>query len=73
VGVVAGCSIDSARKASQGHLYHWRGNPVIAMEGGSFPRVVHIDPAWQWCSPPFNVQAADLVPMPMRYYGGNVP
>jgi hypothetical protein len=43
------------------------------MESGAFPRVVYIDPTWQWCSQPFNVQAADLTPMPMKYFHGEVP
>lgn len=73
MGLVAGRSEHRPGECKQGHLYHWRGNPVIALEGGSFPRVVHIDPGWQWCSPPFNVAGTELVPMPMRYFHGQVP
>ena len=59
--------------ARQGHVYQWNGNRVVALEGGDFPRVCVIDPAWQWISPPVNVDAAELQPLPMKYYGGSVP
>lgn len=66
LGLVAG-------GARQGHAYSWRGNKVIAMESGAFPRVSYIDPAWQWCSPPFHVKAEELTPEPMAYFHGEVP
>lgn len=59
--------------ARQGHAYSWRGNRVIAMESGAFPRVSYIDPAWQSCSPPFHVKAEELTPEPMAYFHGEVP
>jgi hypothetical protein len=62
-----------AAVAIQGHLYSWRGNKVIAVEHGELPKVVYIDPAWQWCSPAFHVKASELVPMAMRYFHNEVP
>ena len=60
-------------EARQGHLYDWRGRDVIAMEGGTFPRVSYIDPTWSWCSPPFHVSATELTQQPMVYFHGEVP
>jgi hypothetical protein len=59
--------------ARQGHIYEWRGNTVLAFEGGELPRVVYIDPSWSWCSQPFHVKASELSPLPMKYFHGEVP
>lgn len=63
-----GCS-----EARQGHLYDHNGNDVIALSSGAIARVVYIDPTWEWCSPPFHVDATELVPLPMKYYHGEIP
>ena len=59
--------------ARQGHLYQWQGRDVIAMESGAFPKVAYIDVNWSWVSQSFHVKAADLVPQPMKYFGGSIP
>lgn len=45
---------------------------MIALDGGQFPKVVAIREGWP-SGEPFNVDALDLTPLPMRYYGGEVP
>jgi hypothetical protein len=46
---------------------------VLALESGSFVRVIYIDPTQTFCSPPYFAKASDLIPQPMRYYHGEVP
>ena len=73
MGLVAGRSEHRPGEARQGHAYTWKGVRVIALEGGAFPRVVYVYSTVPWVSQPFNVQGAELVPMPMRYFHGQVP
>lgn len=72
LGMAAG---SAEHRARQGHryLHAKQGIDVIALESGDFVRVIYIDPAWQWCSPPFFASAADLIPRPMAYYHGEIP
>ncbi|MFM9928194.1 hypothetical protein VLK31_34850 [Variovorax sp. H27-G14] len=46
---------------------------MIAMNSGEVASVSYICPEWEWCSPPFVVDAAELVPLPMRYFHNEVP
>lgn len=63
-------------KAAAGHKYQLGADEVIALDYSDYPRVVKIqaDPSgFIWTSIPFNVDAKDLVALPMRYHGGEVP
>lgn len=63
-------------KAAAGHKYQLGHDEVIALDYSDYPRVVKIqvDPSgFIWTSIPFSVDAKDLVPLPMRYHGGQVP
>lgn len=59
--------------AQQGHTYDYQGGIVLVMEPGENPMVSYIDPSWEWCSPPFRVDGAELSPRPMKYFHGEVP
>lgn len=63
-------------KAAAGQKYMLGKDEVIALEYSDYPRVIKIqaDPSgYIWTSIPFNVDAKDLAPLPMRYHGGEVP
>ncbi len=46
---------------------------MISLNSGPVARVVYVDPTWEWCSPPILVDAAELTPLPMRYFHNQVP
>lgn len=55
----------------QGHAYDWRGLKVIALQNGVEGMVgVVLD---GWFSDRRFVRAKDLVPLPMKYFHGQVP
>ena len=53
--------------AVQGHLYNYNGHRVIAMRSGARVPVEHVSPITEFAN------AVDLVPLPMRYHGGELP
>lgn len=60
-------------QAQQGHRYLWCGvDEVLALDSGQRVRVAVID-SGQWLGPEYVVDAADLTPLPMRYFGDRVP
>lgn len=59
--------------AVAGHKYRWQEVDVICLRGGQRARVVIIPDVGIWYGGPFEVHAADLVALPMRYHGGEVP
>ena len=62
------------RALQQGHLYRHGDIRVLAMESGPVARVREVlgDDA-PWMGPPYVVQAAWLMPLPMKYFRGEVP
>jgi len=58
-------------KATQGHRYSLQGVRVIALDSGETVRVGEWDE--YWFSSIRTVSAADLIPQPMKYFGGGVP
>lgn len=44
---------------------------MIALQSGAAVRVAEIEDGW--LGRPYNVHAAILAPLPMRYYGNEVP
>lgn len=56
--------------ARQGHLYYYKGIAVIALESGD---IVLLLRASDSTVSKFRVDAAALIPMPMRYYHGEIP
>jgi len=65
--------MNHAQKAQQGHKYQYGELTVIAMEPGITARVREIDPVTQWLGREHTVKASWLKPLPMVYYGGEVP
>lgn len=60
--------------ARQGHRYDHAGAEVLALSSGERPSVARIDKSKCWpLGLPFAVDAADLVPLPMVYFHGQVP
>lgn len=45
---------------------------MIALDSRQFPMVVAIREGWP-SGVPFNVDAQDLTPLPMKYFHGQVP
>lgn len=61
-------------QAQQGHRYLWCGvDEVLALESGPRVRVALLDDMQLWFETRYIVDAADLTPMPMRYFHGEVP
>lgn len=67
-------------RATQGHRYRLRegqhkGRDVLCMRGGASPLVSLIfeNGEWPFPSKPFAAELADLEPLPMRYFNGEVP
>ena len=60
--------------AKQGHKYELDGVEVLALSSGPRPRVAAIvrDRLWP-LDDAVEVDAAELVPLPMAYYRGEVP
>lgn len=54
-------------RAIQGRLYDFRGRAVIALKSGSRVPVEFVEPVTVFAD------AADLVPLAMRYHGGELP
>ena len=52
--------------AQQGHLYDFNGRAVIALKTGSLVPVEYVEPLTVFAD------AADLVPLAMRYFGRDV-
>lgn len=60
--------------AQQGHRYRLGALDVLALSSGQRPRVARINPEQFWpLGHPFNVDADDLKPQPMKYFHGEVP
>lgn len=60
--------------AQQGHRYLWCGvDEVLALESGTQVRVALLEPDALWFKRTYPVDAADLTPMPMRYFGDRIP
>lgn len=65
--------------ATQGHRYRIRagvfdGCEVLCISGGAMARVALLDERNPWpLGSVFIVSASSLQPMPMRYFGGEVP
>jgi|LNFM01.1.fsa_nt_gb hypothetical protein len=66
--------------ATQGHRYRMRsgmfkGRDVLCMEGGTSPRVSLLfeDGEWPFPSKSFPACLAELEPMPMVYFHGEIP
>ena len=55
-----------SRIARQGHLYDFNGRAVIALKSGSRVPVEYVEPLTVFAD------AADLVPLAMRYFGRDV-
>ena len=61
-------------QAQQGHRYLWCGvDEVLALESGPRVRVALLEPQNLWFGAQFVIDAADLTPLPMRYFHGEVP
>lgn len=67
-------------RATQGHRYRMRGGvfkgyDVLCMRGGASPLVSLIFDHGEWPFPskPFAATLAELEPLPMRYFHGEVP
>lgn len=67
-------------RASQGHRYRmkggaFKGRDVLCIVGGTSPLVSLIfdDGEWPFPSKPFAACLAELEPLPMRYFHGEVP
>lgn len=60
--------------ASQGHRYEHAGREVLALSSGPRPRIADIvrDRLWP-LDEAVEVDAAELVALPMAYFGGAVP
>ena len=59
--------------AKQGRLYQYGSHQVIAMTSGETVRVRELVPDDPWLGQAWNVPADELKPLPMKYYGGQVP
>ena len=61
----------------QGHLYAYRHQRVIAVQsnpGRGTVRCVRIEPTHpSGMGPTFWATATELVPLPMKYHGGQIP
>ena len=66
----AAAPADTGHEARQGYLYDYRGVPVIALESGACVRVLRVSSS---CALDRLASAADLLPLPMVYYNGEVP
>lgn len=61
-------------QATQGHLYAYgTAMRVIAMTSGATVKVRELVPDQPWLGPAWIVHASDLKPLPMKYFGGQVP
>jgi hypothetical protein len=61
-------------QAQQGHRYLWCGvDEVLALESGQRVRVAVLDSGQPWLGAQYAVDAADLTPLPMRYFHGQTP
>lgn len=64
-----------AAQARQGHRYRWCAlYDVLALETGrGWVRVAMLAPGEPWLGQQHVAAAADLMPLPMRYFHGEVP
>lgn len=61
-------------RATQGHVYGWLNEKVLALDSGPTPTVAIIDPVVGWLQHlRFRVYASDLTPLPMVYFHGQTP
>lgn len=61
-------------EAKQGHIYKLQTLKVMAMESGKTPLVMVLDERQVWPLRAFgHVNADSLEPLPMLYFGGEVP
>lgn len=62
-------------QAQQGHRYRWCNlYDVLALEAGrGWVRVALLTPGQPWLGPQHIDDAADMTPLPMRYFHGEVP
>lgn len=62
------------KEIKQGHKYRLGSKTVIAMDSGVRVMVGEILEGVYWpLGASFEVSAGDLVPLPMKYFGGEVP
>lgn len=61
------------REAQTGHRYRHQGTDVLALETGAAVRVAPILADPPWLGPAFSAAAEQLEPLPMAYFGGEVP
>lgn len=60
-------------QAKQGHRYELQGVHVLALESGEAVRVARIEPERLWpLGEVRTVHATELIPLPMRYFYGEV-
>ena len=65
---------EHATVAQQGHKYQLGKKPVLAMQSGVVVEVREIDHDEAYpLGVPITVKASWLKPLPMRYFGGDVP
>lgn len=63
-----------AHVARQGHRYLWCGvDEVLALENGAHVRVAVLEQGQPWLGAQYDVDAADLTPLPMTYFHGETP
>ena len=60
-------------EVKQGHRYRHGDTDVLVMESGRMVPVAEILPGPPWLGPRFFVRAEWLLPLPMRYFHGEVP
>lgn len=67
--------MQAANPAQQGHRYRLHGREVLALSGGrDTVKVAYVNAKEPWpLGNPFEVSAAWLNPMPMRYFHGEIP
>jgi hypothetical protein len=66
-------ALQQAKVARQGHRYLWNDMHVIALETGARVKVLAFVPQEPWSEFTTFVNAADLQPLPMTYFGGQIP
>jgi hypothetical protein len=66
-------ALQQAKIARQGHRYLWNEMHVIALETGARVKVLAFVQQEPWSEFTTFVNAADLQPLPMAYFGNQVP
>lgn len=66
-------ALQQPKIARQGHRYLWNQVHVIALETGARVKVLAFTPSEPWSEYTTFVNAADLMALPMAYFGGQTP